>query len=103
MTTASDEIFPAPALVKPFTAGHTPGPWYADEGHCAIGIGPEADVVDEVLCEVAIPPTRNPEDMATAWVNANLIAACPAMYDYIEARAKAGDLEAMEIIDAIRK
>jgi hypothetical protein len=70
---------------------HTPGPWTYQRS--------PSDTCDFEVCssELLIAGEYGIEDEA----NARLIAASPKMYDYIAAKAAAGDDEARAIVEAI--
>jgi len=75
---------------------HTSGPWKAfktSSKRCAEVISDRENW--EHICE--LPKLRHPD----FWGNAQLIAASPAMYEYILGKANDGDTEAIKIIEAI--
>jgi len=58
------------------------GPWFAEVGRAqhgggeVIGIGPEADVVDNIVCEI---PFTGDAPSARDWAHAHMITAAPDM------------------------
>lgn len=89
-------------------SAHTPGPWRAFPsvwlGASTIakddGIFRVEDVATEtVICARRTPWPAQAEIMAA---NARLIAAAPAMHDYIAKRAAGGDTEAAQILESIK-
>ena len=79
------------------TTKHTPGPWGWDSTVW------DYDPVQEAPWLVTTEGDRvlSGSIQCTSKANARLIAAAPVMYDYIEARAKAGDSDAQNILGVI--
>jgi hypothetical protein len=72
---------------------HTPGPWLIDEEDNLIRA---TDDRGTLICNLG-GNSKNPAVMA----DARLIAAAPAMYEYIASSASNGCVEATKIMEAI--
>ena len=74
---------------------HTPGPWVVDYLRtCDEIVGPK----NESIAQTGSWMDSEKEEQHA---NARLIAAAPTMYDYIKARADAGDTDAKNILGVI--
>ena len=74
---------------------HTKGPWVVtSDGHY---VSPAADLT-KIVALVFRPDTDSETERLD---NARLIAASPAIYDYVASKADAGDEEALKIVEAI--
>lgn len=108
---------------------HTPGPWevavygmspetveklrecgieptriLTNDGQVPImaGAGEDKDRIALVDCQTVYKRGQGHKaECEVRDANARLIAAAPTMYDFIEAKAKAGDSEAIKIMEAI--
>ena len=77
------------------TGAHTPGPWTVFNTHLGVGVRATSDVAH---CGGFDTDRSRDEEVA----NARLIAAAPTMFDYIAARAAAGDPEATQIMENLK-
>lgn len=91
-------------------AGHTPGPWRSiidDTGGqwsgwplCVCPVGDDDRSVVRTGGQWPYEWDAH-TSQAEAVANARLIAASPAMYDYVASKADAGDEEALKIVEVI--
>ena len=72
---------------------HTPGPWSYNEKSANRVLGPD----NQVIAAIYGGAVGDAEQAA----NTRLIAAAPAMYDYLVGRASTGDSAAAEILETL--